>query len=71
MTAGYGNAVAGESRLDPEAELTPELVDWTKRNIGGGIGYDDWIDQLKRYDKSVRKCVRVWGSGNGLKAGKP
>ena len=49
----------------PDCELTSELVTWTREQCAGPIGgdYEGWIRELKRYDKSVRKCVRVWGSG--------
>ena len=67
MTAGF--KIERDSEHDfvvaPDRELTSELVKWTRQQCAGPIGgdYAGWIRELKRYDKSVRKCVRVWGSG--------
>ena len=68
MTAGFKIEREEHDVVAPDRELTSELVKWTRQQCAGPIGgdYAGWIRELKRYDKSVRKCVRVWGSGSRL-----
>ena len=39
MTAGLGNRILAD-HLGPDRELTHELVNWTKEQVGGAYGYE-------------------------------